>query len=178
MQIVAPINQAGQSIKRFNQYALHLTQPGSRWINKSLKLGIIISALNFVIIASYLLIPTLLSGQEYVSRHHGEINVVWQLFGSILFAPLVETALLVLIYALTWSWLGLSGFVLVNTGVFAAIHIPFKGFPIAATIAFLIMSYQYVSFRNSIGSGKAFAGVVLSHSVINTVSSAIIILDS
>ena len=75
--------------------------------------------------------------------------------------------MILLMHLLTRRWLGITGFVLVNTTMFATAHIPTQIVPIPATMLFLVMSCQYISFRNDVGRWKAFAGVAVCHAVNN-----------
>ena len=160
-----------------HQCALRLTKPGSQYLLTSLKLEIIMSLLSLSVTAIYMLLTRVINIKSF--NFDSETYNIWELiFGSILFSPLIETAVIMLIHASVRPWLGLTGFVLINTGLFAAMHIPFKGFPISSAVGFLFMSYQYVSFRDSLGNGKAFAGVTISHGVNNSIASLLLVIDS
>ncbi len=161
------------AVERFNQQAMRLTRPGPHWLRASVKLGLVLATTS--LLAALLLIAALLiSHWEWPGERRGYSYTEWIIIGVIL-GPLVETGLISLIHLLTRRWLGISGFVLVNTILFAAMHIPAQVVPIPATIAFLVMSYQYVSFRNDIGRSRAFVGVAVCHAVNNAL---VIVLTS
>ena len=98
-------------------------------------------------------------------------------FLGVVLAPVLETALIVLVHAMTRRWLGLTGFVLVNTALAYVNHIPTTDVPIAAALVFSAMSYQYVSFRDDVGRGRVFAGVAVSHAVCNSVPTLIVAVE-
>lgn len=97
-------------------------------------------------------------------------------FGMILFSPLVETALIVLIHNMTRARLGLTGFVAINTVFWAIAHIPLQNVPIAVAMLFIVMSYQYVSFRETIGARRAFWGVCVTHALNNGIAGTTVVL--
>ncbi len=94
---------------------------------------------------------------------------------AIIVAPLLETGLMVILYRVLYHWLrlGLLGYVIVSVVFWGANHI------VAAwpAVIFIVMSYQYVAFRNALGRSKAFWSVALTHSVYNTILTTVIQLS-
>lgn len=131
-------------------------------------------AVNYPLIMLALLVRYALGYTEFESGPGR--SVAYVVLAIVLFSPFVETALLVLIYKMTWSRLGLTGFVAVNTSLWAVAHIPLQGVPIGAAVLFLAMSYQYVSFREAVGTRRAFWGVFLVHALNNAIAGAVILL--
>lgn len=128
----------GRAVERFNRRALHLTRPGSHWLLSSVKICLVTMAVNYPLIMLALLVRYALGYTEFESGPGR--SVAYVVLAIVLFSPFVETALLVLIYKMTWSRLGLTGFVAVNTSLWAVAHIPLQGVPIGAAVLFLAMS--------------------------------------
>ena len=160
-------DDADLAIHRFHRWALGFAGPGRSWFLSAVGFGLIMVAVSVAVF-----VPVLAAriSFNYLPAPEPKPHLVWAAFSMILFAPLVETALLVLIYRMTKPYLGVAGFILVNTVLFGLLHIPSKGIPASATVAFLMMSYQYISFRDALGPRRAFAGVAVSHGVNNGIA--------
>ena len=78
--------------------------------------------------------------------------------------------MIMLIHRMTRSLLGITGFVFCSTTVFGVLHIWSQGVPISGVISFLLMSYQYVSLSSTLGVGRAYLGVAVSHAVNNSLA--------
>lgn len=172
------VGRFGRVVERFNRRALRFTRPGPRWFTASVTLGLIMRAAA-ILVAVAVVAARSVFGQETPPSPFGTGRGVleWVLLGMVL-APLFETAQIWLVHALTRRWLGLTGFVLVNTVLAYANHVPTTNVPIAAALVFTAMSYQYVSFRDDVGAGRAFAGVAVSHAVYNSVPAMIVVAES
>ena len=155
------------AIHRFHRWAIGFSGPRRHWFLSALRFGFIMVAVSITIT-----IPVFAAriSFNYLPPPEPERGLAEMAFSTVLFAPLAETALLVLIYKVTRPYLGVGGFILVNTALFGFLHIPAKGIPAAATVAFLLMSYQYASFRHVLEPGRAFAGVAVSHGVNNGIA--------
>lgn len=151
----SPIGQLGQAMTWLNQRALRFTRPGSHWLLTSVKLG-------FIIKVTAILVALLQSFAEGTLNQEipaPDRNIRYFVIVGIVLAPLLETLQIILVHWLTRRWLGLAGFVAASTVLAYAMHgPPLAYYPTGAAAAFLIMSYQYVSFREVLGTGKAFAG--------------------
>ena len=167
----SPANQFDRSVERFNQRALRFTRPGPRWLTTSVKLGFIMKAAAMLMSLAVWAALSAFGGEALPpdSRGTASRGTLEVAFLALVLAPLGETAQIWLVHALTRRWLGLTGFVLVNTLLAYAGHVPTTSIPIAAALVFSVMSYQYVSFRDDLGAGRAFAGVTVSHAVCNIV---------
>lgn len=153
------------ALERFNLVALRLARPRESWFLTSLKIGVVMTAAATLLSILVVSLLTLLRG----SVPHGTMDTSWHhLLELIVLAPLFETALLVLIFKLTVKWAGLTGFMAILTVLAALVHIPNQPILLPAAIAFMMMSYEYASFRQAVGPGRAFAGVAVSHATINT----------
>lgn len=167
----------GQAVERFNRRSLRLTRPGPRWFAASVKLGLIMKA-GAVLVSLMVVAVRLIFGHETSPSPFPAGRGLLELaFLGLVLAPLFETAQIWLVHALTRRWLGLTGFVLVSTILAYVGHIRTTDVPIAAALFFSAMSYQYVSFRDDVGGGQAFAGVAVSHAVYNSVPTLIIAVE-
>ena len=167
----SPVSQLGQAITRLNQRALRFTDPGSRWFLTSVKLGFIIK----VVMTLVALLQGLAQGSLSERAPPLDLNIVEIVTLLVVFAPISETLGIMLVHLLTRRWLGLAGFVAVSTVLAYALHgPPLASYPAGPAAAFLIMSYQYVSFRDAVGVGKAFAGVTICHAVSNGITAIIV----
>lgn len=172
-ELAQPASALGRAVEQFNRRALHLTRPGSHWLLSSIKICLGTMAVTVPLIILTLLVRAMLRYTE--SESDPDRKALSLVFGAVLFSPFVETALLVLIYKMTWARLGLTGFVMVNTMLWAVAHIPLQPVPIGAAILFLVMSYQYVSFRDGVGARKAFWGVFVFHATNNGIATALLL---
>lgn len=168
----------GRAVECFNQGALRFTRPGPRWLAASVKLGLVMKALAILVSVVVTAVHSALGYETPPSRFVAGRGVLELALLGVVLAPLFETALIWLVHALTRRWLGLTGFVLVNTILAYANHVPTTSVPIAAALVFTAMSYQYVSFRDGVGAGRAFAGVAVSHAVCNSIPTLIVAVES
>ena len=168
-------DDADLAIHRFHRWALGFASPGPHWFLSAVRFGFIMFAtalaINVPVIAARI-------SFNYPLPPEPERSLLSMAFGMILFAPLTETALLVLIYKVTRPYLGVAGFILVNTVLFGLLHIPSKDIPMSATVLFLMMSYQHLSFRDALGPRRAFAGVAVSHGVTNGAAFLLIVIGT
>ena len=160
-------DDADLAIHRFHRWALKFASPGLHWFLSAVYFGLIMVATALAVT-----VPVMAAriSFDYPPSPEPKRSLLGMAFGMILFAPLTETALLVLIHKMTRPCLGAGGFILVNTVLFGLMHIPSKGIPAAAIVQFFMMSYQYVSFRDALGPGRAFSGVAVSHGVNNGIA--------
>lgn len=157
-----------RAAERFNQRALRLTRPGRHWLLTSARLGLTVAIAS--LLAAFLLVAAFQSlGQDWPGERRGRSIADW-IVGVIIFAPLAKTGLILLVHLLTRRWLGVTGFVLVSTVLFAGLHVPTQVVPIPAAMLFCVMSYQYVSFRDDVGRSRAFMGVAACYAVNNSVA--------
>jgi len=160
--------RVSRAAERFNQRALRLTRPGRHWLLTSARLGLTVAIAS--LLAAFLLVAAFQGlGQDWPGERRDRSIADW-IVEVIIFAPLVETGLILLVHLLTRRWLGVTGFVLVSTVLFTGLHIPTQVLPIPAAMLFCVMSYQYVSFRDDVGRGRAFMGVAACHAVNNGVA--------
>ena len=171
---IAPASLVGRlrrTITRLNQRALRFTHPGTRWPLTSVKLGFVIKTA-----------AVLVAMAEVVARGHlnqkmplPNRSLLYFAILGIVIAPVIETLQIMLVHLLTRRWLGLAGFAAVSTALAYAMHgPPLAYYPSGAAAAFLIMSYQYASFREVLGTSRAFAGVTICHAVSNGVTTLIL----
>ena len=163
----SPVGRLRRAITRLNQRALRFTRPGSRWFLASVKLGFINKAALILFAALQGLAEGSLSEEEPpLNRGIVDFAIL-----AIVFAPVFETLGIMLVHLLTRRWIGVTGFVAVSTVLAYVMHgPPLAYYPAGPAAAFLIMSYQYVSFRDTLGIGRAFAGVTISHAVSNGIT--------
>lgn len=170
---IASGSRLGRTVERFNLWALHLTRPGPRWLLRSVALGLLMKA-------TYIPVGLAVWGVQSAFGYEPPPSVKPDLFKivflGLILAPLFETAQIWLVHALTRRWLGLTGFVLASALLAYAGHAA-NNSPVSAAVAFLLMSYQYVSFRSELGPGKAFAGVAVSHAACNAVPALIVAFE-
>ena len=165
------VGQCRRATTRLNQRALRLTRPGSCWLLTSVKLGFAIKVAA-VLVALAEAFARGATNQETPGPNRSIVYLA--ILGSVI-APVIETLQIMLVHVLTRRWLGLAGFVAVSTALAYATHgPPLAYYPSGAAAAFLIMSYQYVSFREVLGTGKAFAGVTICHAVSNGITTVIL----
>ena len=154
-----------------NQRALRFTRPGSHWLLTSVKLGFIIKV-TAILVA---LLQSFAEGSLSQERPAPNRSVTYFVILGVVIAPVLETLQIMLVHRLTRRWLGLAGFVAASTALAYTMHgPPLAYYPTGAAAAFFIMSYQYVSFREVLGTGKAFAGVAICHAVSNGITTLII----
>lgn len=126
-------DDADLAIIRFHRWALGFAGPRRHWVPSAVRLGLIAVvtalAINVAVMAARI------SFNHPISPTR-ESSLLEMAFGIVLFAPLVETALLVLIYKMTKPYLGIGGFALVNTTLFGLAHIPTQGIPVGAISCF------------------------------------------
>jgi len=83
---------------------------------------------------------SLIAVLQYMKREwHGansSLSIVDAILGIVILAPLIETGFILLVHFLTRRWLGVFGFALVNTVLFAALHIPTQVVPVPAAMLF------------------------------------------
>lgn len=163
-----------RAVKSINSCALRFTRPGSRWIAASVKFGFIMKAAAIPVGVVVLAVQSFLGHETQapsgVSRGGIELILL-----TLVLAPLLETAQIWLVHALVRRWFGVMGFVLVSTLLAYMSHGTTYGVPIVSALVFTFMSYQYVSFRGSVGAGRAFAGVAVSHAVYNSVATSLVL---
>ncbi len=160
-------DDADLAIYRFHRWALGFAGPGRHWFRSAVRFGLIMLAVSIAVIIPVFAARISFNYQPTPAPKRGLVEMA---FSVVLFAPLAETAILVLIYKMTKPYLGVGGFILVNTALFGLLHIPSKGIPVANAVGFLMMSYQYVSFHNALGPRRAFAGVAVSHGMNNGIA--------
>ena len=164
------VSRLRRTITRLNQRALRFTHPGSRWLLTSVKLGFVIkvAAISFALIEAFAT-GTLSRETPRPSRSTVSFAIL-----AVVIVPVIETLQIMRVHLLTRRWIGLAGFVAVSTLLAYALHgPPLAYYPAGAAAAFLIMSYQYVSFRDALGVGKAFTGVAICHAVSNGITALI-----
>lgn len=161
-------NSLHRSITRLHDRALRLTRPGPNWLAASVKIGLALLAIS-VGIAVPVVTARLLLGEIIPDGKHRREG--WLLFEAVLLAPVVETGMLVLLHRITRRRLGVGGFVLQSAALFGPMHLPNFALGVPQTALFLIMAYQHVSFREVVGAGRAYVGVMVSHAVVNAVTS-------
>lgn len=162
------------AIKRLNRRALDLTRPGPNWLLTSVKIGLAAKAASVLLGVAVLALYYLLDEEPspLISRSLVELVVL-----ALVLAPVIETLQIMLVHAATRRWIGLSGFVAASTILAYLLHSPANVMPIVAAFVFLVMSYQYVSFRERLGTGKAFAGVAVTHAVVNSVAVLVVLVE-
>ena len=147
-----PAGSVRQAIERCNRCLLRRTRPGRYWIVTSVKLGLAMFAISMTSAALVDAARYSLGFPIFISDEKPSISGL--VFGSVLFAPVAETGLLMLVHLLTRRLLGLTGFALVTAALSGVAHYPIKGLPIAQIIGFFLMAYQYASYRDMIGIGR------------------------
>lgn len=163
----SPVGQLRRAITGLNQRALRFTRPGSCWLLASVKLGFVIKAAAVLVALAEAFVRGTLD-QNTPDRIS---SILLFAIAGVVIAPVLETLVIMLVHVLTRRWLGLAGFVAANTLLAYALHgPPYTGYSAGAAAAFLIMSYQYESFRERLGTSRAFAGVGVCHAVSNGIA--------
>lgn len=175
MTFRATLSGVRNVVAKVNGWALARTAPGPHHLRKAIKIGLSLGGLAFLKGAGVVLLALVGIDIGYDAITSAELDrrttIGFALAASIV-APVLETWMMTILYRVLYHWLrlGLFGYVTVSAVFWGANHI------VAAWPAFIfiIMSYQYVAFRDALGRSRAFCGVALTHSVYNTIITAIV----
>jgi len=159
----------GWLIDRLNRQALWLTRPGPRWLLKAVLIGLSMKAASVLIAISLKLLFAIATGAlDTPDEALPTVDVVKGVVTGLLLAPTIETLEIVLLFWLLRPRLGIGAFVLCSSVLAGLEHISGESwFRPDAILQFAVMSYQYASFREHVGKGRAYWGVALAHATSN-----------
>lgn len=109
----------------------------------------------------------------YAPAHSGALeqtNGLWNFYGSVVVAPILETLIMTILYLIIVKWRASasSGFVIAVAAFAAAAHWSRTYYAIVmAVLAFSFLSFEYLYLCRTQNTPSATIGVTLTHSINN-----------
>ena len=150
----------------FNTSMLRLARPGANWVLSCFRIALVAkvcATMISIVLDAGFSVP----GGDYTGPSKRGLPEF--AFLALIFAPLLETAQIWLLFHVLCKWIGLTAFVCANVFSAFLMHNPPSRTAFAATTVFFFMSYQYASFAANRRPVIAFWGVALTHCLLHKV---------
>ena len=138
--------------------------------------GVLLAVFGMAVLFPVFFVAYVVTGYRPHAATRSTAPVLVDLVGSVAFAPVVETLLLVALYEGGRRWLRLSrsGFVIAGFVMGGLAH-SYRGLGASvAAVFFAVLSFEYSCLRDRDGASPAFTGTAMTHAANNMVAFVVI----